>query len=755
MAMTLQDFVGIPFHNIFVRMTAAELRTACSNKGLLTGAAPATIPSYLMAYGALTHLECYFTSAATGTLPASSAMTTEATFAGSRRRFASGALTNSRRGYQVYDLLEQQYQADPVAFFTAIGVSDTRARELIDFNPKTTDDGPRFTQVPMWSFGPVPSTAAFNTKRLIPSVTTVYAGGTPPSATTVANAIDAAAHSIVSYEFKTSLVLGGGPGSFLLQATNVSGQWLYGFYDGDFQLLANGSRQPPGIWTDTWQTQKIDSPSSDWKTFWDALPAALAAKGLTLDYLTLDLEAVQAQFNVWAWEKSGDYGGGPNTGGFGNKKQIASFTDDGTGHLRVTTVADGANAIELKGYPNQMLTFENVSDASCPEHLNGDQTVAAWLHPDPDLHNLDVPGVTVCGGRSTTSTSALYGDNAPMQDSRWGTVTGTYLACFSGTTDWAHADDVSGTASWANNVVGDERTSVWNAFAKTRYVAALEQLAEYVWTNFPDCQVHLYEGGLYAASLYNAGLANGQLAPYGVAASLGKSGASPGTAEYGISSRNFYLGPQATSTPLENWSWRTLSRNAGAGTAYDYLTFDINLHRGTAAASNRPRVNWLAYKQLATPVVRSSTMYEELVLHLLLDGNQPHWYLDPNTTAADADLFVALLEEFDDAVEGNAIIPDVGAPLDWNPPYIASSADVGGRRVYRVTPNPALATTALEVGGGVLFNFAGQDSLFIPTAAIHRPTTEYAPSGYWVRQTLAGFPDMLGILYGFSLQAVP
>ena len=114
-------------------------------------------------------------------------------------------------------------------------------------------------------------------------------------------------------------------------------------------------------------------------------------------------------------------------------------------------------------------------------------------------------------------------------------------------------------------------------------------------------------------------------------------------------------------------------------------------------------------------------------------GYTPFFYNDGSTEPSDELLFSNVLTEFDSVVLWQGGIPEIPEPIDWDEPFIATSMDVGGRWVWRVTPNIDLkgAYRLVQSTDGVRFEFGGSDGfstlgpssiLNIPGGRIHTAT---------------------------------
>ncbi|MGE4104779.1 MAG: hypothetical protein AB7E74_22665, partial [Pirellulales bacterium] len=76
------------------------------------------------------------------------------------------------------------------------------------------------------------------------------------------------------------------------------------------------------------------------------------------------------------------------------------------------------------------------------------------------------------------------------------------------------------------------------------------------------------------------------------------------------------------------------------------------------------------------------------------------------------------------------LLTDVG----YGDGYVLSGMDAGGRRIYRLTPDPTQQVTILSSSGNVAIK-VGSNTVEIANAYIYTPTTPSSTLGYWIVQT--------------------
>jgi len=172
-------------------------------------------------------------------------------------------------------------------------------------------------------------------------------------------------------------------------------------------------------------------------------------------------------------------------------------------------------------------------------------------------------------------------------------------------------------------------------------------------------------------------------------------------------------------------------------TSYKALVADVKLLRTQVATSNVPFTPWVTSPNwLMQDQGLNHTYYPELLLHAGLSGAQDFlWW--KSTTAADqagAALVSKLLSELDSLVgyadRKTLSRTDVG----FTDGSILTGMEAGGKRVYRLTPDPSQAVTVLSSSGTVRIQI-GSQTVTIANASIYTPTSPASTLGFWIVQT--------------------
>jgi hypothetical protein len=172
-------------------------------------------------------------------------------------------------------------------------------------------------------------------------------------------------------------------------------------------------------------------------------------------------------------------------------------------------------------------------------------------------------------------------------------------------------------------------------------------------------------------------------------------------------------------------------------TSYKALVADVKLLRTQVATSNVPFTpwvtspNWLQLDQGLT-----HTYYPELLLHAGLSGAENFlWW--KSTMSADqpgALLISKLLSELDSLV-GYADRKTLSrTDVSFTDGSILTGMEAGGKRVYRLTPDPSQAVTVLSSSGTVRIQI-GSQIVTIANASIYTPPSPASTLGFWIVQT--------------------
>jgi hypothetical protein len=171
---------------------------------------------------------------------------------------------------------------------------------------------------------------------------------------------------------------------------------------------------------------------------------------------------------------------------------------------------------------------------------------------------------------------------------------------------------------------------------------------------------------------------------------------------------------------------------------YQAMVSDVKLLRTQAATSSVPLLPWVSSADwLKNDRGDDYTYYVEGMFHAALSGARDFlwWKYVQNTDTANATLLRLALKELDVMVgfenRTALTLTDVG----YGDGYVLSGMDAGGRRIYRLTPDPTQAVSVLSSSGNVSIRI-GNKLVEIPNAYIYTPTTPTSTLGYWIAQTV-------------------
>ena len=178
---------------------------------------------------------------------------------------------------------------------------------------------------------------------------------------------------------------------------------------------------------------------------------------------------------------------------------------------------------------------------------------------------------------------------------------------------------------------------------------------------------------------------------------------------------------------------------------YNAFVSDVKLLRTQVAASDVPLVPWVSSRDwLLGEQGRDFTYYVENVFHAILSGSREllWWKKSQTTDLANSAVLSAALKELDGLVGFDNRAELVRTDAAYDAGYVLSGLDAGGRRVWRLTPDPSLPVTVLSSSGTVSIQI-GSKLVQIPNASIYTPTNPSSTLGYWIVQT-AGTTQLRG-----------
>lgn len=150
-------------------------------------------------------------------------------------------------------------------------------------------------------------------------------------------------------------------------------------------------------------------------------------------------------------------------------------------------------------------------------------------------------------------------------------------------------------------------------------------------------------------------------------------------------------------------------------------------------------VAWIAVQRLNHDVIPDrvgpSGLNQELYVRAAMMGGLVAWYgaLIEGATTAKIKKIVDCVAEADSVI-GHKRYGEPTGVVNYDQAFSFARVWSAGRMVYRVTPDPRLATTVNTSGGNVVFTNSG-GSLTIPGAKLNAQSqSALAPLGYWVEQ---------------------
>lgn len=179
-------------------------------------------------------------------------------------------------------------------------------------------------------------------------------------------------------------------------------------------------------------------------------------------------------------------------------------------------------------------------------------------------------------------------------------------------------------------------------------------------------------------------------------------------------------------------------------TNWNAFTYNLMRLRSSTAASTTPVATWLSYKDFNDPAVSqlyasepqsnllfNSDLWYELIFHAELSGAEIV-YWNRNGTFNDLPMSQAIAE-VDQVVKHTGLRVMPPEHVEWNQPFLATRADVGGRIVWRVTPDPTRPFT-ITPGETLTFDFGAAGRLEIPRGQIVPLANGVSTAGFWIYQ---------------------
>ena len=172
-------------------------------------------------------------------------------------------------------------------------------------------------------------------------------------------------------------------------------------------------------------------------------------------------------------------------------------------------------------------------------------------------------------------------------------------------------------------------------------------------------------------------------------------------------------------------------------TSYRGFVADVKLLRTQTATSNVPMMPWISSPNwLEQDQGKKHALYAETVFHAGLSGAQDFlWWKHTSKGDPVGTQFISkLLSELDSLIGYVDRKTLSRTDLNFDDNYGLSGMEAGGKRVYRLTPDPSQSVKVLSSSGTVRIQ-VGTQVVTIPNASIYTPPNPASNLGYWIVQT--------------------
>lgn len=172
-------------------------------------------------------------------------------------------------------------------------------------------------------------------------------------------------------------------------------------------------------------------------------------------------------------------------------------------------------------------------------------------------------------------------------------------------------------------------------------------------------------------------------------------------------------------------------------TSYSGFVADVKLLRTQVATSNIPLTPWISSPNwLEQDQGKKHVFYAETAFHAALSGAQDFlwWKHTSQSDPAGTQYISRMLSELDvlvGFVDRKALIWN---DVQFDDGYVLSGIEAGGKRVFRLTPNPSQTVNVLSSSNTVRIE-VGTETITIPNAYIYSPPNPTSNLGYWIVQT--------------------
>ncbi|MBX9789236.1 MAG: hypothetical protein K2Y37_10005 [Pirellulales bacterium] len=191
---------------------------------------------------------------------------------------------------------------------------------------------------------------------------------------------------------------------------------------------------------------------------------------------------------------------------------------------------------------------------------------------------------------------------------------------------------------------------------------------------------------------------------------------------------------------------QTATRSAFVGFWRPYNAFvtDVNILRTGIASSSLPQLPWVSSRDYLTSAAAAGfqfsgnnyTYYTEAILQMAASGVRGllWWNYALAVSPANSTVISSALQEINSLMGYANRTALVLTGAGYGDGYVLSGVDAGGRRVWRLTPDPTQSVTILSSTGNVSIQI-GSKVVTIPNASIYTTANPASNLGYWIVQT--------------------
>ncbi len=282
---------------------------------------------------------------------------------------------------------------------------------------------------------------------------------------------------------------------------------------------------------------------------------------------------------------------------------------------------------------------------------------------------------------------------------------------------------------------------IWDAVLRSYMNTSVTEACSTVWKYYPEANVSDYQSKNIKSWLKETNDTGGI---EGGGGNFTGAGNSSNENTYFVRPYNFFTnvsnqGPAYKTLPGHNWA-------VYENKPFNYFKYDANLMKNTYLASDDGEISfWIAYymyNKSNKNAVCGTPYYAEQLIHMgMLNPQVFLGYIIPNEVG-DYDEYELGLQIIDDVMKeltrvvGGADRKPIGVVPMWNDSFILSGMNVGGKNIWRLTPDTSKVTVAdFQVQGAsdLTFSVCGETITF-PQGKIIADgnVTKIGTCGYWI-----------------------